>query len=159
MSGFSDEPVLIEAAHPKRRMVLIVLGVLLVIAAALYPFAQYHWREHLAHEVERGELQGAVYAIPLAGSLHRLELGWAGDRLAFRWLDPLDRSLRFRVEGDAGDDLLEWDPQHEVFGPGSVSMNPYKHHRLDLRIETLEGDVLWSGTRWAYGIGEHGHGH
>lgn len=154
---YSDEPHLIKPIGPNYRLwatlaaIVVLIG--LIISIPLYQ----RWMDHEAHEAERGQYQGAVYEVPIAGSPQKIELAWAGEHLAIA-MDALpapDASVR--VKGEFGEETLAWNPEYSIFGPTQAYVSPYKHIPVTITIEA-DGQVLWSGKRWAWGVvSDHHH--
>lgn len=161
---YSDEPRLIKPAATDSRFLafIAVIVVLLIALASGIGLHFYHnWQEDQAHDAERGTLGGAVYVLDIDGQNRRLELGWAGDRLAVALNIPNPDEVTVYVKGSFGSETLrksEITRPPNLFGPTQAQVNPFKHYHLDIRIER-NGHPLWSGKLWAWGIHQHHHHH
>lgn len=162
MAHYSDEPVLVKptarASWPRWLAVLAALG---VTGAVIYvPIGKARMEER-AHYVERGERQGARYALTLEGVPHTLELTWAGGGQFAPVLTPAPAAgTQLWLKSRHGAETLAWNPRIGAYGPTTFGgVDPYAHYKLSLRLER-EGRVLWKDTLWAYGIHDtHGHSH
>jgi len=150
--AYSDEPVLVT---PTRRwspkvvagtaLVLIIVGGLLSI-----PLYQNHL-DDAAHHARRGQHQGALYDIAVAGAPHTLELGWIAPAFSAALSPAPADGTTLDVSADFGDETLPWNAAKQCFGPGTARVDPYAHHKVKLTLR--QGDrVLWSDTLWLYGV-------
>ncbi|MFA6289866.1 MAG: hypothetical protein WC661_20990 [Opitutaceae bacterium] len=156
--AYSDEPVLVKPARrwSPKALVAIALVVLLVGGVLSIPFYQSHLDE-AAHHVRRGQHQGALYDIAVAGTPHTLELGWIAPAFsAVLSPSPADGTT-LDVSADFGDETLSWNAAKQCFGPGVARLDPYAHHKVKLTLRQ-GGRVLWSDTLWLYGV-PAGHDH
>ncbi len=157
-SNYSDEPRLIKPSGPNYRLYVTIACIIgLVGLVASIPLYE-RWMDRQAHAVERGQYEGAVYEIPLAGQTERIELGWAGEHLAIAMDDIPAPDATVRVKGDFGEETLAWNSEYSLFGPTQAYLSPYKHQKVRVTIEA-GGEELWSGKLWAWGVVSHHHHH
>ncbi len=156
--SYSDEPVLVRPARRPLGRWLAIGGVLLLLASVAYIPWQNHRLHDLAHDAERGERGGTVHSIDIAGTEHRLSLGWVrGPVFAVGCTPPPPEGSTLIVKGRFGTDTLPWNTEQNAFGPGQSIVSPREHYKLKLTLLDASGATLWSGTRWAYGVVDDHH--
>jgi hypothetical protein len=158
--SYSDEPNLVPPSRrwPLKNIAALVAVIVLVGGILVIPFYQKNL-DHEAHEARRGDTQGARYDIRIAGTPATIELGWIAPAFSAVVKPAPAAGTTLEVSGDFGRETLAWNPAENRFGPGSLRLDPYAHHKVKLTLR--QGDrVLWSDTLWAYGIHDtHGHSH
>lgn len=160
-TNFTDEPRIIRPSGPNYRLIgtVVVIAVFLLGAIAFLCAPLYNKRlEEKAHHAERGAYQGAVYRLSIDGEPTRIELGWPEGRLVVIMRLPNPEQTLVRVSNGFGEQTLRWDAKEDWFGPLDAMINPFQHHKLKLTIET-DGNVIWSGKLWAWGIHDSSHHH
>ncbi|MBC2593681.1 hypothetical protein H5P28_05340 [Ruficoccus amylovorans] len=154
----SDNPNLIPPSGPNWRLIGAVIAALCIIGATISIPAYEAWQSAESAHAERGKMNGAVYTVEVDGEPVKIELGWAGNHLALLADPELPPGAVVTVKGDFGPETLPWNAEYQFFGPTQAEMNPFSHHKVSIRIEN-DGQLLWSGKRWAWGVptGHHHH--
>jgi hypothetical protein len=156
--AYSDEPNLVK---PTRRwsfktIALCTLVFALVGGFLSIPLYQHHLDE-AAHDIPRGPHKGSLYNLTLNNAPHTLELGWIAPAFSAVLSPAPAADTVLEVSGDFGRETLPWNVAENRFGPGSARLDPYAHHKVDLKLRS--GDrILWRDTLWIYGLHE-GHSH
>lgn len=159
---YSDEPRLIKPRGIDQRFlgfILLIAAVVLLVGGFAFNLLYRNWQENQSHLAERGMYEGALYAIEVDGQTANIELGWRGNHLL-----PVLHVANFddvvlHIKGSFGEETLRPDPRYKslaAFGPTSAELAPFKHYRLQLRIER-NGQILWAGRLWAWGVHYHHH--
>ncbi len=158
--SYSDEPVLVSSTKRDYKRWIAVVAVLLLVGSILAIPAYNRWLEEQAHDVKRGDFQGAVYTETIEGAERRLELGWPGPRLGIVITPPPEAGATVRVRGRFGDETLAWNEEYKFFGPTKTEIDPWSHHRVRIDLQR-DGRTVWSAKRWAWGVHDShdGHGH
>lgn len=160
--SYSDEPQFIKPSGPNYRLWLTfaaIAAVLLVLAAVLALPMYNNWQDEQAHNAERGMFGGTVHRIEVGGQTYRMEFGWLGDRMGVVLRLPNPETVKVHVSGKFGSETLEWNPEARVYGPTKAQVDPFKHYKVDVTIESADGSTLWTGKEWAWGIHVHSHSH
>jgi hypothetical protein len=158
--SYSDEPNLIAPSRrwPLKNIAALVAVIVLVGGILAVPFYQKNL-DHRAHDVRRGDTQGALYDITLDGTPATIELGWIARAFSAVVKPAPAADTTLEVSGDFGRETLPWNAAENRFGPGSTRLDPYAHHKVKLTLRQA-GRILWTDTLWAYGIHDtHGHSH
>ncbi len=157
--AYSDEPVLVRpTSRPIGRYVAIGAIFLLLALLAYIPWQKQHMDER-AHDVDRGPRGGASYDVTIGGQPHQISLGWVRGPVFAITLTPAPATgTTLKVKSSFGEETLAWNDELQAFGPGTLSANPYEHYKLKLSLMDASGTVLWSDTRWAFGV-VSGHQH
>ncbi len=155
----SENPNLIPPSGLNWRLIATVIAALAIIGLIVAIPLYQNWQTEKAAHIERGRFQGAVYEIMIDGQPTQLELGWAGPHLAVVTAPTLPPDSVVTIGGDFGKETLAWDAEYQLFGPTEAEIDPYTHHKVRVTLAQPDGEVLWSGKRWAWGVptGHHHH--
>lgn len=156
-----DEPRLIKPSGPNYRLYVTVAAIfaaLFFLGSVLAMPLYNNWQENQAHEAKRGIHEGAVYPVSIDGKTYQMELGWIQGRLGVVLRIPDPEKAQVTLKGRFGTETLKWNPQLSAFGPVKVELDPFKHYKVQIAVES-GGKVLWSGKEWAWGIHDHHHHH
>ncbi len=158
--AYSDEPNLVT---PTRRWSLKTIGlialVLALVGGILFIPLYQHQLDEAAHDIPRGPHKGSLYNLSLNNAPHTLELGWIAPAFSAVLTPAPPVNTTLEVSGDFGTETLPWNLTENRFGPGSSRLDPYVHYKVKLTLRS-GGRVLWSDTRWCYGLHDtHGHSH
>ena len=161
MHTYSDEPVLIKPrSRFSRGNWLAMVCTAGLIGGLVYIPVNKTIMDERAHDAPRGSRSGSTYPITIEGKPHVLELSWSGSGNFAPTLMPTPApGTLLMLASRAGKESLTWNETFSAFGPGTVTIDPLSHYKLDLTL-TQEGRTVWRDSLWAYGFQDHsGHNH
>ncbi|QYY35442.1 hypothetical protein [Ruficoccus sp. ZRK36] len=154
----SDNPNLIPPSGPNWRLIGAAIVALAIIGSIVSIPLYERWQTEKAAHIERGKQFGALYPIEINGQPYELELGWGRKNLIILTEPLLPTDTQITVSGDFGTETLAWNEEYKIFGPSQLPVDPAAHHKVTVTIKDADGNLLWKGKRWAWGIvSEHHH--